>query len=138
FSTKTAWQAIRRQDEEVNWYKLVWHSPRIPKHAFCLWLTIRGAHKTMDKLLALGIVTSADCVFNCGWIESMNHLFLACPYTQNLWQDILGMCNIHRSILPWPDELQWMIEHSNGHIFPAPLRKLVLGATIYHVWMERN
>ncbi|GAV60148.1 LOW QUALITY PROTEIN: zf-RVT domain-containing protein, partial [Cephalotus follicularis] len=83
FSTKTAWQAIRTQEDEVNWYRLVWHTLRIPKHAFCLWLTIRGAHKTRDKLLALGIVRSAGCVFNCREIE-IDHMFFACPYTQKL------------------------------------------------------
>ncbi|GAV77317.1 zf-RVT domain-containing protein [Cephalotus follicularis] len=138
FSTKTAWQAIRTHEDKVNWYRLVWHTLRIPKHAFCLWLMILGAHKTRDKLLALGIVASTGCVFNCGEIESIDYLFFACPYTQNLWQVVLNMCNIHKSILPRPDEVQWMIEHSNGRKFPAFLKKMALGATVYHFWRNHR
>ncbi|GAV89517.1 zf-RVT domain-containing protein, partial [Cephalotus follicularis] len=55
FSTKMAWQGIRSRSSEVIWHNLVWHPSRIPKHAFCLWLAIRAAHKTKDKILAIGV-----------------------------------------------------------------------------------
>ncbi|GAV89881.1 zf-RVT domain-containing protein [Cephalotus follicularis] len=115
-----------------------WHSSCIYKHAFCLWLAIMVAHRTRDKLLLLGIVDSALCPFNCGENESTEHLFFACPFTQQIWMQILNMCNVKRQIAPWSDEIQWMIDHSRGNKFPQTLRKLAFAATIYHVWMERN
>ncbi|GAV77633.1 zf-RVT domain-containing protein, partial [Cephalotus follicularis] len=80
FSTKLAWQRIRARSTEVVWHKLVWHSARIPKHAFCLWLTLRRAHRTRDKLLAIGVLHTASCVFNCEEIESLEHIFFQCPF----------------------------------------------------------
>ncbi|GAV80062.1 zf-RVT domain-containing protein [Cephalotus follicularis] len=91
-----------------------------------------------DKLLPLGIVASARCSFNCGKNKSIEHLFFACPFTQSIWIQILRMCNIRRQILPWPDEIQWMTDHSRGNRFPQDLQKLAFAATVFHVWMERN
>ncbi|GAV90239.1 zf-RVT domain-containing protein, partial [Cephalotus follicularis] len=138
FSTKRAWNSIRKSAPPVEWANLVWHPFRISKHAFSLWLAILGAHRTMDRLLTLGIVNSAQCSFNCGDIESMEHLFFACPYTQYIWIKVLNMCNINRQIFSWPEEIQWMVEHARGKKLPQILRKLAFGATVYHVWMERN
>ncbi|GAV71616.1 LOW QUALITY PROTEIN: zf-RVT domain-containing protein, partial [Cephalotus follicularis] len=84
FSTNKAWQGIRTCSNEVSWHNLVWFPSRIPKHAFCLWLAIRGAHRTKEKLLAVGVVQTADCVFHCGEVESLEHLFFQCPYTKNI------------------------------------------------------
>ncbi|GAV59049.1 zf-RVT domain-containing protein, partial [Cephalotus follicularis] len=138
FTTKAAWESIRYFAPEVGWASLVWHPARIPKHAFYLWLSILGALKTRDKLLLSGIVPSAMCSFNCRDNESVEHLFFACSYTHSIWKKVLGMCNINRQSLPWPEEIQWMEEHARGKKFPQILRKLAFGATVYHVWMEQN
>ncbi|GAV90782.1 zf-RVT domain-containing protein, partial [Cephalotus follicularis] len=79
-STKLAWQSNLARFAEVDWYMLVWHPARIPKHAFCLWLAMRRAHRTRDKLLDIGVLNSASCVFNCGEVESPEHLFFHCPF----------------------------------------------------------
>ncbi|GAV61082.1 zf-RVT domain-containing protein [Cephalotus follicularis] len=129
---------IRTLSNEVSWHNLVWFPSRIPKHAFCLWLAIRGAHRTKEKLLAVGVVQTADCVFHCGKVESVEHLFFQCPYTKNIWMAVFTMCNISRPILPWVEEVLWMTDHSRGHSLPATVRKLALAASVYHIWMERN
>ncbi|GAV92229.1 zf-RVT domain-containing protein, partial [Cephalotus follicularis] len=84
FSTNRAWQAIKDSSNVVGWHALVWHPKRIPKHACSLWLAIRGAHRTRDKLLNWGVTLSAQCVFHCGEIESTEHLFFQCPYSKNI------------------------------------------------------
>ncbi|GAV91954.1 zf-RVT domain-containing protein, partial [Cephalotus follicularis] len=81
FSTSKAWQDIRTRSSDVAWHSLVWHPYRIPKHAFILWLALRGAHRTRDKLVATGVIQSASCSFNCGELETASHLFFMCPYT---------------------------------------------------------
>ncbi|GAV73102.1 zf-RVT domain-containing protein, partial [Cephalotus follicularis] len=81
FSTKQAWKSIRTTAPHVVWAKLVWHPSCISKHAFCLWLAIQGALKTLDKLSHRGILPSASCVFKCWDNENVDLLFFACPYT---------------------------------------------------------
>ncbi|GAV92862.1 LOW QUALITY PROTEIN: zf-RVT domain-containing protein, partial [Cephalotus follicularis] len=81
FSTSRAWCAIRTRSNIVEWHELVWHPKRIPKHAFSLWLAIRGAHRTRDKLVTMGVTHTALCVFHCGENESVEHLFFQCPFS---------------------------------------------------------
>ncbi|GAV67837.1 zf-RVT domain-containing protein, partial [Cephalotus follicularis] len=138
FSTKLAWQSIRTRSAEVGWHRLVWHPAMIPKHAFCLWLAMRRAHRTRDNLLAWRVINSVSCVFNCGEVESLDHLFFLCPFSQNIWGAVLSMCNILRPISHWSDEVQWMLDHARGHKFPTRVRKLAFAASVYHIWLERN
>ncbi|GAV93081.1 zf-RVT domain-containing protein [Cephalotus follicularis] len=138
FTNAIAWQVLRRRDSEVTWHYIVWHPHRIPKHAFILWLTLHGALKTRDSLLAIGIVQNASCVFNCGDTKTAAHLFFQCPFTAKVWTDVLRLCNIGRMVLPWEDEIQWMLAHSKGNHFPGTVLKLAFAASIYHIWLERN
>ncbi|GAV91901.1 zf-RVT domain-containing protein [Cephalotus follicularis] len=138
FSTSRAWHGIRTVSNKVAWHGLVWHPKRIPKHAFCLWLALRGAHRTRDKLVAAGVLQSAMCAFHCGMPESSDHPFFQCPYSSKVWKEVLRMCNIVRPILPWADELEWMTAQTAGNKFHQTLRKLALAATIYHLWIEMN
>ncbi|GAV92789.1 LOW QUALITY PROTEIN: zf-RVT domain-containing protein, partial [Cephalotus follicularis] len=84
FSTHKAWNDIRVPSSVVPWHSLVWHPKLIPKHSFCLWLAIRGAHRTKDKLSARGSSLSAECVFNCGEEETLVHIFFICPFSHSV------------------------------------------------------
>ncbi|GAV90964.1 hypothetical protein CFOL_v3_34364 [Cephalotus follicularis] len=81
---------------------------------------------------------TVSCTFNCGEDESVAHLFFACTYSSYVWRKVLSFCDIFRSLLPWLDEIQWMVDHSRGKALPQKLRKLPFGATTYHIWLERN
>ncbi|GAV77613.1 zf-RVT domain-containing protein, partial [Cephalotus follicularis] len=91
-----------------------------------------------DKLLAWGAINSASCVFNCGEVESLEHLFFHCPFSHYIWRAVLSMCNILRPISQWREEVQWMLDHARGHKFSALVRKLAFAASAYHIWLERN
>ncbi|GAV92295.1 zf-RVT domain-containing protein, partial [Cephalotus follicularis] len=90
FTIQEAWKAISPRSQDVPWYKVVWFPQRIPKHSFCVWLSFMQAHKTLDKLTRVGVVSSNACVFGCGQGESLNHLFFACPYTVTIWNFFLA------------------------------------------------
>ncbi|GKF79718.1 putative reverse transcriptase domain-containing protein [Tanacetum coccineum] len=45
-----AWEALRPRGVEVSWYRVVWFSHYIPRHAFHLWLVMRNSLKNQDKL----------------------------------------------------------------------------------------
>ncbi|GAV92518.1 LOW QUALITY PROTEIN: zf-RVT domain-containing protein, partial [Cephalotus follicularis] len=137
FSTSRAWNNIRTVSNRVAWHGVVWHPYSIPKHAFSLWLTIRGALRTRDKLVPMGVLSSANCVFHSGEPETHDHLFF-CPYSATVWKEILGLCHIVRPILPWADEVEWMSANATGNQFHQTLRKLALAASVYHLWIERN
>ncbi|GKD03122.1 reverse transcriptase domain, reverse transcriptase zinc-binding domain protein, partial [Tanacetum coccineum] len=49
-SVKAAWEAFRPRGIEVPWFRVVWFSHNILRHAFHLWLVMRKSLKTQDKL----------------------------------------------------------------------------------------
>ncbi|XP_074283048.1 uncharacterized protein LOC141607596 [Silene latifolia] len=66
----------------VQWYKEVWDSWNIPKHAFVGWLIQRKALNTRVKLAQIGICMSDRCLLYEGAAESHEHLFSDCVYSQ--------------------------------------------------------
>ncbi|GAV79102.1 hypothetical protein CFOL_v3_22569, partial [Cephalotus follicularis] len=91
-----------------------------------------------EKLVQYGITTSDHCEFGYGGQESIEHLFFSCPYSKRIRREGLTKCNIQRSGLPWNEELKWANVHMKGKSFPSWLRRVVLGATVYHIWLEKN
>nr|GEW48405.1 hypothetical protein [Tanacetum cinerariifolium] len=50
FLVKYAWDEFKPRGTEVPWYRIVWFTHQIPRHAFHLWLVMRNSLKTQDKL----------------------------------------------------------------------------------------
>ncbi|GKD18875.1 reverse transcriptase domain-containing protein [Tanacetum coccineum] len=50
FSVREVWKAIRIDCPKVIWYRHVWFSQCIPRHAFILWVAIKGKLKTLDRI----------------------------------------------------------------------------------------
>ncbi|GAV74317.1 zf-RVT domain-containing protein, partial [Cephalotus follicularis] len=89
FSLHEAWRAFILHSPRVSWSKVVWFPRQNPKHSFCLWLTFKDGHKTLDKLSKWGVVQAASCAFGCGQEESIDHLFFACSFTATIWNHFL-------------------------------------------------
>ncbi|GAV91183.1 zf-RVT domain-containing protein [Cephalotus follicularis] len=81
YSCKAAWNAIRCCHPKVSWANMVWYPNCIPKHSFYLWLSCLYAHRTMDKLQRFGVVGNNRCIFCCGNVETIDHLFFGCRFT---------------------------------------------------------
>ncbi|GAV67829.1 LOW QUALITY PROTEIN: zf-RVT domain-containing protein, partial [Cephalotus follicularis] len=84
FSLHEARKAFIPHNPIVQWSNVVWFPRRIPNHSFCLWLTFKGAHRTLDKLHRWGVVQLVLCTFGCGQEESIDHLFFACLFTARI------------------------------------------------------
>ncbi|GJV54127.1 putative reverse transcriptase domain-containing protein [Tanacetum coccineum] len=66
FSVKCAWEALRPRGNEVMWYRMVWFSHCIPRHAFYLWLVMQNSLRTQDKLRQWDIGFNTDLnTLNC-------------------------------------------------------------------------
>nr|GEY37180.1 hypothetical protein [Tanacetum cinerariifolium] len=60
FAVKCAWEELRPHGNDVPWFYTVWSSHAIPRHAFQLWLVMRRALKTQDKLRTWDIDLTTD------------------------------------------------------------------------------
>nr|GFC67410.1 reverse transcriptase domain, reverse transcriptase zinc-binding domain protein [Tanacetum cinerariifolium] len=57
---KCAWEELRPHGNDVPWFHTVWFSHAIPRHAFQLWLVMRRALKTQDKLRTWDVDPTTD------------------------------------------------------------------------------
>jgi hypothetical protein len=84
YSTATVWNLIRYRLLEVAWANVVWFSQCIPRHAFLVWLVMRGKLQTQDKILGwyrrknMNMMCCLLCYYN---IDSHSHLFFECSYS---------------------------------------------------------
>jgi hypothetical protein len=63
FSTVYMNFSFRRKQLFKVWWKLIWFSKAIPKHAFINWLAIKDRLSTCDRLAKWGYNANILCIF---------------------------------------------------------------------------
>ena len=92
FSIKSAWMAIRRSSPPICWDKLVWFHGNIPRASFILWLACKGKLSTHDRYR---LPQEAGSCLLCNLTpESHHHLFFECPFSMQIWHNILRKGNV--------------------------------------------
>ncbi|CAL1357065.1 unnamed protein product [Linum trigynum] len=75
---------LRNRAPKVLWYKLVWDRNCPPRFSLIVWLIMRKAIVTRDKLLKWGKTRDASCPL-CGLaVENRDHLFVQCLFSRRL------------------------------------------------------
>ena len=100
-------------------------------------MTIQDRLTTQDKLLKWGLKNSISCVFCRASVEDRNHLYFGCQFTAGIWKRILRFCGNIRHPRNWENEFLW-VTATKGKSFCAILKRIAWGATIYHLWRQRN
>ena len=78
-----------------------------------------------------------DCVFCWASVEDRNHLFFECQITSGIWMRVLRLCGQYRKPRRWENEFCWVTE-CKGNSFCSITKRISWGATIYHLWRQRN
>ncbi|WMV51897.1 hypothetical protein MTR67_045282 [Solanum verrucosum] len=88
FSVKFAYKALNRTGgQEKDWpWKMIW-KPKVPYKVNCFtWLLAKEAVLTHENLNKRGYQLASRC-YLCGeQAETVNHLFLHCKWTKQLWR----------------------------------------------------
>ena len=136
FSIRTAWEHIRQAKALVPWKHIVLFSGNLPKASFILWLAVKGQLGTQDRLHNLPPNTS--CLLCSLQLESHNHLFFYCPYSQQLWHHISLKGDFITPSIPWGHLINWLPSNWKGKSLQIKTKLLCLSITIYYLWRERN
>lgn len=78
-----------------------------------------------------------SCCSFCNGSESHDHLFFNCPFTSQVWAQILSLINVSwptRSWMSWIDHMSTI----KGKSIKTLITKLVFITSVYHIWIERN
>lgn len=75
FIIKKAYKALRGSHQKLAWKSIACNNTASPRSVFMLWLVLRGAIRTKDKLMEWGVIRDGSCCFCNDTTESVSHLF---------------------------------------------------------------
>lgn len=121
-------------------WKLVWRNWAPPRVKFFHWLANLDRCWTADHLARRGLQHHSVCLL-CGQApETMQHLILACPFSRQVWHEVLSWL---RFTCTPPDQegslMEWWSKAYQET--PKPLRKGQASMTLlmpWMVWKQRN
>ncbi|XP_016173903.1 uncharacterized protein LOC107616461 [Arachis ipaensis] len=145
FSTKSVVQVLQSEtlSDEITSYSFtssVWRGAIPPRIELFGWFVLIGRVNTKERLSRLGVIRLNDnlCVLCQKEIESVEHLFLHCELTWQVW------CSWLRSlgeVWPIPRTIRELFERWTGmHKRKQDQKKWLpdFFAVIWNIWVERN
>ncbi|GJR24572.1 hypothetical protein Tco_0973099 [Tanacetum coccineum] len=140
FSVSQVWSDIRSRNTKVDWYSMVWFPSCIPRHAINMWLIIRRKLKTQDLIPYWDVSSSLGSV--CSLCEltpdSHVHLFFECPFASDVWNRMRGLAGLNASNSNIYDIIHDIMPFVKRRTSESVVAKLVVAATAYYIWQERN
>ncbi|GJS84290.1 sodium/hydrogen exchanger 6 [Tanacetum coccineum] len=140
FSVTQVWSDIRSRDTKVNWYSMVWFPSCIPRHAINLWLIIRRKLKTQDLIPSWDVSNNLGSV--CSLCESIpdshDHIFFECIFARSVWNRLKGLAGLDSSNCNIYAIIQDLLPYVKSRTTRCVIAKLVVAASAYYVWQERN
>ncbi|GJT88377.1 RNA-directed DNA polymerase, eukaryota, reverse transcriptase zinc-binding domain protein [Tanacetum coccineum] len=91
FSGKIAWADLLIPNPAVSWYKIIWFSQNILRHAFMLWLAINKRLNTQDRVAVWNKVDELKCPLCSVVKDDHNHLFFGCDFSFRVWRFFKGL-----------------------------------------------
>ena len=122
---------------------MVWFSHFIPRHAFHMWLVMRRSLKTQDTLRHWDVDASTDlsllrCSLCGAQQDSNEHLFFECAFSSQVWCYIRGLAGMEHVSPIMEDIMLWLQPMASKRKFKSVVGKLLLAASSYYIWIERN
>ena len=70
-------------------WNFIWNFPFMPKIDFFCWTAAHKSILTRDNLKIRGMEGPSRCPLCCSEEETMDHLLLNCPFSQEVWSEVL-------------------------------------------------
>ncbi|XP_071708757.1 uncharacterized protein [Rutidosis leptorrhynchoides] len=139
FSVQQVWEVIRPRSSSVVWFRVVWFSQCIPRHAFLVWLLMGERLKTQDKFKSWEIHNGMRllCLLCNECPDSHDHLFFDCKFSSLVWSKEAAMTWL-------PQRTNWrhlcvvMSGSAARNTSNMVVAKLIFGASVYFIWQEHN
>ncbi|GJU63652.1 putative RNA-directed DNA polymerase [Tanacetum coccineum] len=140
FSISQVWSNIRPRDVKVPWYHMVWFPLSIPRHAFNMWLIVKRKLKTQDRINPWDVVSSLGITCSlCDDVpDSHEHLFFNCSYASAIWNHMkhrVDLGHVLHDVYAIIDHFGDSAKRKSSRVVIA---KLVVAASAYFIWQERN
>ncbi|GJU83480.1 reverse transcriptase domain, reverse transcriptase zinc-binding domain protein [Tanacetum coccineum] len=143
FSVACVWDTIWSRADMVQWYNVVWFLHCIPRHAIHMWLVVQQKLKTQDRLRQWDVGPSIDLnLLRCPLFDlvpdSHDHLFFECSFSSHVWSQVRALCGMDFISPQLADVIAFIVPISKGKTVISILSRIVVDATSYYIWLERN
>lgn len=90
YSTKSGYKLLNHHEQAVNhqgfdWMKHVWKLDAPSKIHHFIWRALNNALPVAELLIHRGMEVNPACKV-CGELETINHVFLSCPFAKCVWE----------------------------------------------------
>jgi hypothetical protein len=65
-------------------------------------------------------------------------VFFRCSFSRRIWTSLMADCFFGNFPLDWDNIEAWCLKSLHGNSLQACMGKLILGATVYSLWRQRN
>ncbi|XP_022015024.1 uncharacterized protein LOC110914542 [Helianthus annuus] len=139
FSSSEAWNSVRFKGTEIDWCTVVWFNQCIPRHAFLMWLIMRGKLLTQDKILKWDISRRKTMNMMCCLLcyanhDSHSHLFFECEFSTKVWYIVRQKVGMNTVQPKWEDIINWLRDRSKSKLASDYVARLVVAACAYVIW----
>ncbi|XP_074267250.1 uncharacterized protein LOC141590572 [Silene latifolia] len=138
FNIAAAYHWFRKHEPILDWAPAMHHQFVIPSHRVLTTLALQHKLPTLDNLACRGLHMVNWCVLCKGSLETHEHIFSTCSFTQKSWQGIYTWLGLQgRSTIPTA-ELIWCAAKQHSRHWKNGWIRSSITATCYQLWHERN
>ncbi|XP_021835349.2 uncharacterized protein [Spinacia oleracea] len=138
FSIRKMYSALTGILPKVAWRRLICNNRASPKSLFILWLAVQSRLPTKDRLQNWGIPTDGLCPLCSTDLETVQHLFFQCSYSQQVWQQVLQVLKIQRPSFGFDQEIQIAVRMCKRSSGTSKLFIAVFAEVVYGLWIQRK
>eukprot|EP00253_Pinus_taeda_P033267 PITA_33267 len=146
YTIKSGYQHIYNDTYQTpiwNHWRIIWKSEAIPKIKFFNWLLLKGKVLTAENLKKRGIISPSRCPNCCSVEETIQHLFLDCPFAKRCWIKLSSLGNINwqpqqsisETILEWRKNCPWKDKRSK---IVKRIWAIIPHNLLWKIWLTRN
>ncbi|PWA46891.1 reverse transcriptase domain, Reverse transcriptase zinc-binding domain protein [Artemisia annua] len=85
-----------------------------------------------------GIHSVNICYLCYNKAEDLDHLLFQCQFATEVWGKVKGLAEISGQGTNWHQIINDMVNSGNGNNIMSVVRRLLLAASVYDIWKERN
>ncbi|CAN0921772.1 hypothetical protein LINGRAHAP2_LOCUS32762, partial [Linum grandiflorum] len=118
---------------EVVWYHCV------PSKIQCfIWMVFHKKIATIENLQRRGFHLAGRCVLCYNHGETIDHIFLHCAFTRDIWRRFSSVLSIHGPVTANVDGFITAWKGMNFISRFNVVMRVMMHATLWSVWLERN
>ncbi|XP_021765922.1 uncharacterized protein LOC110730425 [Chenopodium quinoa] len=137
-SISKVYSKIRPQPDKVSWKRLVCNNQASPKSIFITWMALKNRMVTKDRLIQWHINCDPLCFFCQNCVESVAHLFFSCSYSREIWQKILDLLKIQKTVQCFELEQQRAARLYRKANRKCRLYLMFFAEIVHSIWLLRN